>query len=751
MTDIVPVPNWGGVRQLETNEYATGGLNGNMNEQAKALAGQNMYSRLYAGLPFDPAFTAQVGGFPIGGKAALGNGDIVLSTIPNNTNNPNADITGWFKETKKGRIYVEQFNIGMELDIDPAKVFRRAIDYLVVNNIKNLWCGRELYYFADGTKESKKWTMPYDNGSLPASVAGIDAHGILPAEAQTEMNVWLTVPSDIIICSDNYRAVTFDFGWSFTSGDIDTNQTIGILRTCEGFDGTYTPSSSNKNRFNRFVRGGLNNITIKNAFIGEIADGVRFQDNLDTINYENCGIASITLGADNCKFKRMILQNCYAGFISGGWWLQRSSNGTRVYMPLGVDINAIGWNDAVNIDFMHYSLATDLNSIARMNLIDQFFDTYFYKSANNSTRLSTYRTPTTLTATSDIIPYTGVSSRGLWTTPRQKRNGTCNRVGQLKVYGSTRPPIYSFEEWEVDICFLERSGCVDRTSANNTLDNMYYASYTDQYLTNNRVFAAVIEQSDVSSINSRVLNVSRASSYNAPLVGSPNGTQRQWAVTNIANRQAFFEQTYNDRKELARAYSWFGLNPTTGAIRDHFNITPLHHYESGVFTWSSATLDNFEASGEVGFKTRAYPKAIVTPDNIVRVRVGSSAGVGVEYSLTGNISYSHDRTTPKAYINLVITAEVAALTGGLFIALTALPEPRATGSVTLGSQYPKVYPVRLPTVSSVEPKASSISVVEGVPYLRLSKDYANSATYNASDLAGAGTLNIILEYGTNPW
>ena len=95
MTDIVPVPNWGGVRQLETNEYATGGLNGNMNEQAKSLAGQNMYSRLYAGLPFDPVFTAQVGGFSIGGKAALANGEIVQSTIQNNTNNPNSNMTGW--------------------------------------------------------------------------------------------------------------------------------------------------------------------------------------------------------------------------------------------------------------------------------------------------------------------------------------------------------------------------------------------------------------------------------------------------------------------------------------------------------------------------------------------------------------------------------------------------------------------------------------------------------------------------------
>ena len=104
MTDINPTPSWANVRQLEKNEYATGGLNGNMNEQAKSLAGQNMYSRLYAGLPFDPVFTAQVGGFPIGGKAALENGDIVRSTVANNTNNPSSNLIGWFNTSKSGGI-----------------------------------------------------------------------------------------------------------------------------------------------------------------------------------------------------------------------------------------------------------------------------------------------------------------------------------------------------------------------------------------------------------------------------------------------------------------------------------------------------------------------------------------------------------------------------------------------------------------------------------------------------------------------
>lgn len=102
MTDILPPAGWPNVRQLETNEFASGGANGNMNEQAKSLVGQNMYSRLYAGLPFDPVFTAQVGGFPIGGKAALANGDIVRSTVANNIVDPNTDMTGWFLPYMRG-------------------------------------------------------------------------------------------------------------------------------------------------------------------------------------------------------------------------------------------------------------------------------------------------------------------------------------------------------------------------------------------------------------------------------------------------------------------------------------------------------------------------------------------------------------------------------------------------------------------------------------------------------------------------
>ena len=43
MTDINPTPSWAAVRQLEIGEFALGGANGNMNEQAKSLASRSEF------------------------------------------------------------------------------------------------------------------------------------------------------------------------------------------------------------------------------------------------------------------------------------------------------------------------------------------------------------------------------------------------------------------------------------------------------------------------------------------------------------------------------------------------------------------------------------------------------------------------------------------------------------------------------------------------------------------------------------
>lgn len=63
---------------------------------------------------FDAAYAAKIGGYPLNSRLALSNGDIVVSTIPNNTNNPNTDMTGW-----KNISYIYDTKVVSILDFSP--------------------------------------------------------------------------------------------------------------------------------------------------------------------------------------------------------------------------------------------------------------------------------------------------------------------------------------------------------------------------------------------------------------------------------------------------------------------------------------------------------------------------------------------------------------------------------------------------------------------------------------------------------
>lgn len=101
MTDILPPAGWPNVRQLETNEFATGGANGNMNEQAKSLAARSELLKQYAALPYE----SKTGGYALNERVQLATGDIVRSTIASNVNNPNENMTGWVKTNSASQIF----------------------------------------------------------------------------------------------------------------------------------------------------------------------------------------------------------------------------------------------------------------------------------------------------------------------------------------------------------------------------------------------------------------------------------------------------------------------------------------------------------------------------------------------------------------------------------------------------------------------------------------------------------------------
>ena len=67
--------------------------------------------------PYNAAYATSIGGYPLNARIALDNGDIVRSTIANNTNDPNTDMNGWVNfEYNQKRKSVHVIDLGMKMD-----------------------------------------------------------------------------------------------------------------------------------------------------------------------------------------------------------------------------------------------------------------------------------------------------------------------------------------------------------------------------------------------------------------------------------------------------------------------------------------------------------------------------------------------------------------------------------------------------------------------------------------------------------
>lgn len=157
MTDILPPAGWPNVRQLETNEFAAGGANGNMNEQAKSLAARSELLKQYAALPYE----SKTGGYALNERVQLATGDIVCSTIPSNVNNPNVDMTGWVyattgQKSSDAKNILEFSSIIKLREFEPRMHGDKA--YLIgLNEGSTSGCGDWYYDPTDSTSADNGW------------------------------------------------------------------------------------------------------------------------------------------------------------------------------------------------------------------------------------------------------------------------------------------------------------------------------------------------------------------------------------------------------------------------------------------------------------------------------------------------------------------------------------------------------------------------------------------------------------------
>lgn len=89
--------------------------NNALNNSLQALVNRDKFvdDKIKTGLPpvFNQEFSNTTGGYPLNSRLMLTNGDIVRSTIANNTTNPNVDMTGWSIVNSASQIVDEIYNI----------------------------------------------------------------------------------------------------------------------------------------------------------------------------------------------------------------------------------------------------------------------------------------------------------------------------------------------------------------------------------------------------------------------------------------------------------------------------------------------------------------------------------------------------------------------------------------------------------------------------------------------------------------
>lgn len=96
MPNLTPTPGYDPVYQIETYDRVLGGPGGVANLQAQALLNRTELARRgFANPFFDPDYSTEINGYPLNAIVMLDNGEIVQSIIPNNTNDPNVDTSGW--------------------------------------------------------------------------------------------------------------------------------------------------------------------------------------------------------------------------------------------------------------------------------------------------------------------------------------------------------------------------------------------------------------------------------------------------------------------------------------------------------------------------------------------------------------------------------------------------------------------------------------------------------------------------------
>lgn len=329
------------------------------------------------------------------------------------------------------RVNIRQFGAHSRTEAGYETFDSRAATQSAIEYVRGQGGGE--VYFPEGDWYCSSLTepavLPGDDGTVaPAFIATGNDQNIDP-ETVTTMYAALRSYHKVTLVGAGEGVTTISGDWDINTGAISPAAGIGIY---------FGATSKSKN-----ITYGLRGITLKNFFIGRYVDGISENSHEDDLYILNCGISGIIQGQERCISGKIIIAGCYSGDVIGGHWTQRNNSQNAANIPPypATDVQLLGWADASPVDnyiASQHSVAWGERHVA----IDNFFDTYFFKSANSRTTANGGRLSNTSDNTGVIPQWYGIAGRARTVLSRYGRQINNMDIFNLKLLRQHRTPIY---------------------------------------------------------------------------------------------------------------------------------------------------------------------------------------------------------------------------------------------------------------------------------------------------------------------
>lgn len=352
---------------------------------------------------------------------------------------------------------------------DSTQAFQDALDYAKANSIGHVKFSGSYNI----TTALHTFECPRDDGTAyPGWVGSGDAN--LAAETAYTIPCCLKIDSRVELVADNVETDVLYGDWNISSSPVDLTAKAMFLITAGS-------------KYQGSIRYGLKNFTITQAFIGRIVEGTA-EASSEELRFVSVGFPGLIQGVERRKEGNMQYSGCITGDIHGGWWTQRNNTSQNTtYLPPypATDVWAIGWTDFCITEGITYSQWSGSPFGARQKLFDQFFDTYFFKSANSAKTSAGGRLTNNADAsTPAVMPtYYGVVGRARTVISRYGRAIASYVVGNLKTLGCHRTPVFYMGPpigCNVKDMYIERSGLITVLAAPG-LGNYFGIDQKDDY------------------------------------------------------------------------------------------------------------------------------------------------------------------------------------------------------------------------------------------------------------------------------